>query len=194
MKTVLNSTRLLNLALRTREVIEAEIPGDIIECGVGGSALVLAKELLNTKRNLWLYDTFKGLPEPGTKDGPRAPQYVGCNAVTAEEVAESITNMGFSPGNLLCVEGLFYESFYWQPQPQTIALLHIDADWYESVHLCLNHWYHQVSIGGIIILDDFGYWPGCRQAFYEFVHTFDIRPMLNRCNEAAWWIKGEGEE
>lgn len=195
MKTVVNHARLLNLALRTREVLERNVPGDVVECGVGGSALVLAKEILETNRHLWLYDTFVGLPEPRREDGPRAPRYVGCNALDPNDVLKSVRGLGFPFERLRIVAGNFSETFERSgPHPKKIALLHVDCDWYESVQLCLTRWYNRVSVGGIVILDDYGYWPGCRQAFYEFSTLWKVRPLLNRWDEAAWWVKGEGEE
>lgn len=195
MKTVLNSTRLLNLALRMREMVEGNVPGDVVECGVGGSALTLAREILDSDRTLWLYDTFSGLPYPGKHDGATAVFHAGQNVVSTDEVIKSLTyGLRFPAERLQIVAGHFSDSFDRDPRPREIALLHVDADWYDSVWLCLDAWYDKISVGGVVILDDFGYWSGCRQAFYEFIVKNKVTPapLLNRSNEAAWWIKGEG--
>ena len=64
--------------------------------------------------------------------------------------------------------GLFQETLRATHIPR-IALLNIDADWYESVKLCLETFYDAVAPGGIVSIDDYGLWPGCRQAVDEFI-------------------------
>ena len=72
----------------------------------------------------------------------------------------------------------------------SIAFLHIDADWYDSVQLALETFYDRVSTGGVIILDDFGHWEGCREAFYDFAADRGIKPLLERFGHTqAYWIK-----
>src|SRR5206468_12484893 len=53
--------------------------------------------------------------------------------------------------------------------PELVSILHIDADWYDSVLLALNTFYDRVAEGGIVVLDDFGHKEGCREAFYDFI-------------------------
>ena len=77
-----------------------------------------------------------------------------------------------------------------QELPPQVCLLHIDADWFESVDLALNTFYDRVTSGGIIVLDDFGHWEGCRRAFYEFAAKRQIHPLLERFGHTqAFWIK-----
>ena len=70
--------------------------------------------------------------------------------------------------NLRIVKGWFQETFPTVYVGQ-ITLLHIDADWYESVELCLHKFYDSVVVGGSIVLDDYGCWEGCRRATDEFL-------------------------
>ncbi len=62
-------------------------------------------------------------------------------------------------------------------QIREIAILHIDADLYESVKLCLEKFYDSVQPGGYIVLDDYGDWEGCRIATDEFLkkRALDIK-------------------
>jgi hypothetical protein len=58
-------------------VVRHRIAGDIVECGVwrGGSMMLAALALMargDTSRDLWLYDTFEGMSEPGAEDRARA--------------------------------------------------------------------------------------------------------------------------
>lgn len=50
-----------------------------------------------------------------------------------------------------------------------IAFLHIDGDWYSSVKTSLDYLYPKVSLGGIVAIDDYGYYEGCTKAVDEFV-------------------------
>ncbi|MCJ7522626.1 MAG: TylF/MycF family methyltransferase, partial [Dehalococcoidia bacterium] len=77
------------------------------------------------------------------------------------------------------VKGWFRDTF---PPVQTgdIALLHIDADWYESVKLCLERFYDSVRPGGYIVIDDYGHWEGCRRATDEFLRERSIDVKLTR--------------
>jgi predicted O-methyltransferase YrrM len=62
-----------------------------------------------------------------------------------------------------------------------IALLHMDGDWYESTKAILHNLYDRVANDGLIQVDDYGHWEGCRQAIHEFqaLHQieFDINPI-----------------
>ena len=51
----------------------------------------------------------------------------------------------------------------------SIAILHVDADWYESVKLVLDSFYDKVTPGGYVILDDYGMWDGCDKALADLV-------------------------
>jgi len=61
-----------------------------------------------------------------------------------------------------------------------IALLHIDADWYESVKLCLERFYDSVQPGGFVVIDDYGHWEGCKKATDEFLRNRSLDVTLTR--------------
>ena len=56
-----------------------------------------------------------------------------------------------------------------------IALLHIDADFYELVRLALETWEPRVSPGGYIQIDDYSSFIGCKRAVDEYLNE---RPHL----------------
>lgn len=168
-----------------------QVAGDVVECGVcaGGSAAVLATQLVEP-HHLWLYDSFQGLPTPRTIDGPDAPPMKGKLHATAAQVREVLAKVGLAEDRYTIREGWFEDAFT-QPLPQAIALLHCDADWYDSVLLTLRTLEPRVVEGGCIVLDDFGWWEGAREAFYDYCIETGQRPLLER-NAAgqAFWIKG----
>lgn len=191
--TVVDAQRLTALAGFVSDVV-ARVPGDVVECGTasGGSAAVLAHGLLGTDRHLWCFDTFTGLPAPTEVDGDDASAYTGANATDLETVWTALRLSQLPDRQIHLRPGLFAETFPPADRPETVALLHIDADWYDSVALALAHWYDRVPLGGVIVLDDFGYWPGCRQAVYDFCATRRIAPDLQRIGrEQAHWVKGD---
>ena len=147
------------------------IPGAIVECGVyrGGSAAVMAVASRG-RRDVHLFDSFEGLPAPGEKDGRLAHEqfHEGWCAGDTAEVRELLRRLDFPPESLHLHRGWFHETLPHADVPQ-IALLHIDADWYDSVMLCLRELYDDVAPGGFVVLDDYGRWEGCTRATNDFL-------------------------
>lgn len=191
--TMGESDSLNNLYRLGLQVAKEGIPGDHVECGTyhGGSAAATAIGFGPGSRTMWLYDSFEGLPEPKAIDGPDAGQWAGSCVGAVERLHEILKKVNVPKDRIHVRKGWFQDTFA-EPLPEKIALLHIDADWYDSVALALNTFYDRVVEGGVIALDDFGYWEGCREAFYDFCAKRNIRPLLERCGVAqAWWIKGK---
>ena len=61
---------------------------------------------------------------------------------------------------------------------QTIALLHVDADWYASVKIVLETLYDKVVEGGFVVLDDYWRWPGCREAVTDYLKEHQIQGVV----------------
>ena len=164
--------RLVALYRLSEEVNRLSMPGDFVECGVynGGSAAIMASfcERTEPKRNIWLFDSFEGLPKPTDKDGDRAPDYEGWCHGDLAKVTRVFQEMRIPEDRVRVVKGWFQDTFPTVEIPR-IAILHIDADWYESVKLCLEKFYDSVQPGGYVVLDDYGAWEGCRIAADEFI-------------------------
>ena len=192
--TMVDDLRLSSLENLTNEVCKAGVRGDIVECGVynGGSAAIPASVIKPLgERCLWLYDTFEGIPAAGPLDGSLAVRHTGDFRGQVERVKEVFNKADFPLERIVFRKGLFQDTFK-EPFPQKVALLHIDADWYESVLHALRTFYPRVSDGGVIILDDFGYWEGARRAFYAFCREFSVEPLLERVGYTqAFWLKGK---
>lgn len=184
----------LESLLRLSETVRAAgIPGDIVECGVcdGGTAALLGSVVSLQQRRLWLYDSFEGMPVTTDADGAEAAEWVGKCVGSEEKVTDILAQCGVPKDSTVIRKGWFEDTFK-QALPEQVALLHIDADWHSSVTLCLDTFYDRVVPGGGIVLDDFGYWEGCREAFYDFCSRRGIKPLLERGGiYQAHWIKGE---
>lgn len=177
-----------------RDVVARDVPGDFVECGVynGGSAAAMACALRNSTRRIWLFDSFQGMSATSEVDGIEASRYVGALVGNEERVRQAMRTAGLSENRYVIRKGWFADTLQ-IPLPEQVAQLHIDADWYDNVMLILRTFYDRVSDGGAIILDDFGHWEGCREAFYDFVRERGIKPLLERCGHTqAFWIKGRG--
>lgn len=64
--------------------------------------------------------------------------------------------------------------------PPVIAVLRLDTDWYSSTKHELEQLYERLSPGGVLILDDYGNWEGCRKATDEFFMGRRFKPLLHR--------------
>lgn len=177
-------------------VLDRNIPGDVVECGVwrGGSAL-LAALILKMRgvkdRRLYLYDTFEGMPAPTEFDIDKygrtglemMEQYgddIGWCYASLEDVqmAFSVHNFDFE---IEFVKGDVMETLK-TTQPETISVLRLDTDWYESTALELELLYPRLSIAGVLIIDDYGVWAGSRKATDDYFPEVD-KPMLMRIDK-----------
>jgi hypothetical protein len=179
-------------------VSNSNIPGDIVECGVwkGGSvmAAILQLNRLERKRNLWLYDTFEGMSEPTDSDednrGRKAldrlqkeDKYTSnvWAYSTLEEVKKNIEKINSSKLNLNYIKGKVEDTLQDQSNiPNEIAILRLDTDWYESTKAELEILYPRVQKGGVVIIDDYGHWKGCKKAVDEFIENNDLQIFLTR--------------
>ncbi len=188
--TMCSNARLRGLHRAVRHVVEEKIPGDFVECGSaqGGSAAMMGltlKSLGETDRLLWLFDTFEGLPAP-THDDPDfeiAKLHTGTCYASLDSVIATFQNLDIA-GIARFEKGLFQDTLP-KSKVDKIAVLHLDGDWYQSVKVCLSALYDRVSPGGIIQIDDYGFWKGAKKAVEEFFVERSIRPTLKRLDYAG---------
>ncbi|MCU1285366.1 MAG: hypothetical protein JWO13_1716 [Acidobacteriales bacterium] len=170
----------------------AAIAGDIVECGVyrGGSASVMGSLFTASPcdRHLWLFDSFQGLPKPSAADGPSAAALE--NKLPSDEhlVRQLLLDCGTPPEKFHIYAGWFSDTLAKAPIEQ-IALLHIDADWYDSIKQCLEHFYDMVVSGGVIVLDDYTDWPGCKTALDEFAVSRGLQFHLEGGGKAPYFFR-----
>ena len=107
------------------------------------------------------------MPATAERDGIDAQAWIGECLANVADVQEVLHLVATPPERYYIKQGWFQETFQ-KEGAQQVALLHCDADWYESVILVLETFYERISAGGCVVLDDFGYWEGCREAFYDF--------------------------
>jgi len=190
-----------------KTVLKGNVPGCFVECGVwkGGSSAIMALAIKNAgqERHLHLFDSFEGLPNPTEKDGEQAAIYSGgrnqgtlatVNQCCAglDEVRDLILDKIKVPKELAHFHVGWFQNTIPVDAGQLgpIALLRLDGDWYDSTKICLEHLYPHLSPGGIIILDDYHYWEGCRKATDEYRQQHGITaPILLADNDCCYWMK-----
>jgi hypothetical protein len=189
-------------------VVAREIPGALAECGVwrGGSvlAMVLALQRLGvTDRDIYLFDTFEGMTAPtdadtSSFDGPAVPAWNRAAAnkqrlwdwwfdpsdVSVDRVRDVLSSTGYPSDRLHFVVGNV-ESTLPREAPDELAVLRLDTDWYESTRHELEHLYPRLVRGGVLIIDDYGHWDGCRKAVDEYFANSSPPILLSRIDYAA---------
>lgn len=184
--TMVRNLNLVNLYRMVRYINRSGLPGAIVECGVwnGGSSAMMAAACRDTgaQRDFWLFDSFEGLPPPTEKDSAieRANYFKGWNKGSIVSVERIFDRLGLPLGRVHFVKGWFEQTIP-AATVQEIALLHIDADWYESVTLVLSTLYDRVVPGGYVVFDDYNFWEGCTRAAHDFLDSRGIpRAALHR--------------
>lgn len=173
------------------------IEGTFVECGScnGGSGAVLATIAANDPvRMLWLFDSWQGLPEPGSDDVSidGRPGYRGMAVGRGQETAEALLfdRLRLDRNRVRLVAGWFDETI--EPRLadlRPIALLHLDSDWYDSIKYCLETLYDAVSPRGAIVIDDYEYWRGCKRAVDDFLAERQLAVELHHVGVAIWFEK-----
>ena len=190
--TMVTPDRIQNLARLAQRLEDEQIPGDVVECGVykGGTAALLARTATHSRlpRTVWLFDVFRGMPPATAADGPGAADWVGNLKSSTRRVERLLRRTGADLSRVRIVPGLFQQTFSSVRIPQ-IALLNLDADWYESVKLCLETFYDSVVPRGFVSIDDYGAWPGCRLAVDEFFRSRSLSFPLHAVDSAHWFQK-----
>jgi O-methyltransferase len=202
--TMTSAERVHALVDAVAYIAARRIPGAFVECGVwrGGSvmAMLLKLQALGVNdRDVYLYDTFEGMTEPtaadtssydppaaqtweqAQRDGTRAWSTLFGNEQFSEQaVRETLLQTGYPASRLHFVKGPVEQTIP-GTIPEQIALLRLDTDWYESTRHELEHLWPRLQPGGVMILDDYGHWDGCRRAVDEYFGT-DAAPvqLLNR--------------
>lgn len=161
------------------------IAGSFIEagCARGGSAIVMTAAKAKP-RPMYLYDVFGLIPAPSDNDdedchdryqlissgdaiGPHGTLYYGYEENLQQVVEDNFAKCGYpvAENSVHLVKGLFEETL--NPQ-EPVAIAHVDGDWFNSVWVCLERIVPKLSVGGVLVIDDYDAWSGCRKAVDQF--------------------------
>ena len=181
-------------------VISKNIEGDFVECGVwkGGNILLL-KNLLerdNLRRKIYCYDTFEGMPPPTKED----VKYNGVDGLKIfkqhekenrgfcyselDEVKSNITNNCKDLNGIVFIKGKVEDTLKENRNlPEKISILRLDTDFYTSTKSELEILFPRLQKGGILIIDDYGFWKGAKQAVDEYFKNKN--PFLIRIDHSC---------
>lgn len=198
-RTLSGMERVYALREAVKYVARHNIPGDIVECGVwkGGSMMVVAKTLVECgvmDRKLYLFDTFSGMSEPTEVDKDyrqvtaesmldsakdRKETATIWAMAPLDDVKEAMRATGYEQNNIVYVEGMVEDTLPARA-PERISLLRLDTDWFESTYHEMQHLFPRLSVGGVLLIDDYGHWQGARQAVDKYLAENNVRILLNR--------------
>ena len=147
------------------------LPGEVVElgCNVGMTSSFLKRLFLRMKcgKELYVYDSFEGLPPKTIEDGA-TPCDKGASSVTEEmfkktfqdeHVPWPVMNKGFF--------GDIPDDKY----PDQICFAFFDGDFYGSIIDSFKKVYHKMQPGGIILVHDYKWenFPGVHRACEDFL-------------------------
>ena len=196
--SMIGKLRMDNLRTAIEGILAKSVPGDFIETGVWrGGACIFMRAILAAyevrDRIVWCADSFEGLPVP---NADRYPSDAGDShhtfeplAVSLDEVKSNFERYGLLDAQVRFLKGWFRDTLSTAPIDR-LALLRLDGDMYESTIDALQALYAKVSIGGVVIVDDYGAVPACRQAVTDFRADRSIdEPIVDIDGIGAWWLK-----
>jgi Macrocin-O-methyltransferase (TylF) len=194
--TYLEHAALLDLFERVQEIEKQGRDGILIEagCALGGSAIVIATAK-SPGRKFYVHDVFGMIPPPSEQDdedvqeryavissgrshGLNGNTYYGYEDNLLDKVGSNFHRHGVpvEVNSVHLVRGLFQDTLR---VTEPVALAHIDGDWFESVMVCLQRIEPHLVDHGVLVIDDYDDWSGCRKAVdtyfsdkrdrYEFV-------------------------
>lgn len=199
--TLLSESRLFSLYCLAKQICVEDLPGNFVECGTckGGSAALIAfviKHYSRRPRVLYAFDTFEGMPAPTEIDRHQGiPANLtgfgeGTLKASISENLDKICQLLQVRDIIVPVKGLFAQTLpKYKSAIGSIALLHADGDWYESTMDIFNTLYDSVISNGLIQVDDYGHWEGCKQALHDFERIKGESFSLHTIDETGVWFQ-----
>jgi hypothetical protein len=196
-------TRLDNVQHCVTEVIQKGVEGDLIETGVwrGGTSIFMRGILAAhdvRDRAVWVADSFEGLPKPDPERFPKEARAVAGKtiaedyknfAASLEEVQANFRAYGLLDDQVHFLKGWFKDTLPDAPIKK-LAVARLDGDLYESTRDALVALYPKVSVGGFVIIDDYGedMWTECRRAVDEYRAENGIDDkIVEVCSKCVYW-------
>ena len=196
---MVNLPRFIHTILSAKYIVQNEIEGDFVECGVwrGGCSLAVKMmfEAYGSSKKVFLFDTFEGMTAPTAVD---IEMQTGKSAETTfiendkgthnswayasiEDVQHTFQKSGVNMNEVVFVKGDVLQSLsIVKSLPKKVAALRLDTGWYESTKYELEVLYPILSNSGVLIIVDYGHWDGSRNAFEEYFANSDFKkPLLN---------------
>ena len=196
--TMVGMKRLNNIQYCMEQILQNGIPGDCIETGVWrGGCTILMRAILRVygdkSRKVWVADSFEGLPPPNLIKYPVDKTCDLSNdsflKVSLDQVRANFDKYGLLDRQVIFLKGFFVDTLAQAPI-ESLALLRLDGDMYESTLESLESLYPKLSVGGYILIDDFGCLPTCAQAVNDYRNAHQITdPIIWVDTTGIYWQK-----
>jgi O-methyltransferase len=159
------------------------LEGDVCEFGVGQGAIsaLLAHEIQNTDKKIWLFDIFEGFTKQSEKDIRRSEPcksgsiegYDGAISFPEKMVRARLDDLNFPHDRIRIVPGFIEKTINGPMLPETVCFAYVDMNYYEPISIALRFLDEVLQPGGFIIVDDYDFlFRGVKTAVDEF---FDCR-------------------
>ena len=179
-----NFERMWSLIQSFHHVRQESLVGDFVECGVwkGGNIILLKKliEKFNLKKNIYGFDTFEGMVEPSFYDvnynnksakkmfDEHKKKDIGFAMCSLDDVSSNIKK-NTKTDNIFLIKGKVENTLKNKKKlPKKISILRLDTDFYESTKIELEILFPRLVKGGVLIVDDYGFWKGAKKAVDEY--------------------------
>jgi O-methyltransferase len=158
-----------------------ELEGDICEFGVaqGATSALMAYEIRDTAKNIWLYDSFEGLPAPSEKDHLKddvlnlgtIDAYKGAMSYKEVLVKRRLSEIAFPSGRIKVIKGFIEDTISNKTNyPEDVCFAYVDFDFYEPIRTALEFLDQHLLVGAIVIVDDYDFFStGVKTAVDEFI-------------------------
>jgi len=197
-ETMIGLKRMNNLHSCIQQVLREGVPGDFIETGAwrGGACIFMRAALEaygDTGRQVWVADSFEGLPKPDGRyeadKGDRHWKKSDILGVSLEQVKANFSRYGLLDNRVHFLKGWFKDTLPVAPI-ERLAILRLDGDMYASTMDSLSNLYSKLSVGGYVIIDDYGEIPACRKAVEDFRASHQIEtPVIPIDLSGVYWKK-----
>jgi hypothetical protein len=148
----------------------------------------------DTKRLVWVADSFEGLPKATVKVDLENAQASSAwksreIAIPIEEVKANFEKYGLLDDQVRFLQGWFCDTLPTSPI-ERLSLIRLDGDMYASTWDALSALYPKLSPGGFLLVDDYNSWPVCKQAVDDYRGKFGIVEEIKRVDRArVFWQK-----
>lgn len=194
--SMIGQKRMKNIEYLAKDIIKNNIEGDFLEAGVwrGGACIFMAGIIKYYKedRKVWVCDSFEGLPKPNQNMYPAdvndRHHTIRELSISEEQVKTNFGSCGLLDDSVVFAKGWFSETLPKLPV-EKLALLRLDGDMYESTMDTLVNLYPKLSIGGYVVIDDYGLIP-CREAIADYRKSHNIdSEIITIDHTGVYWKK-----
>lgn len=155
----------------------SNVPGDVVEfgCYVGTTSVHLAEALRETDKQLYLYDSFAGLPDKRMEDRSPAGEQFKTGELLATK-KELIRNLKQANVPMPIITKGWFRDVTPEQVPGKISFAFLDGDYYDSILDPLRLIWPRLAPGAVVVVDDYANeaLPGAAKAVDDWRRTHTV--------------------